>query len=140
MCVKLNPSERKAQMLTGLPLQEEIDHELSSSDRACLSELKAVLERFAKTKRFGVSMLHRHFDMADDEVPLESLGEEDRTSVIRLRKVADVADVSIATAWRLDGPEPTVVARCSATCGPPHRNADGRCDYYSEHSNLVVDG
>lgn len=128
-------------MLTGLPLQEEIDHELSSSDRACLSELKAVLERFAKTKRFGVSLLHRHFDMADDEVPLESLGEEERTSVTRLCKVADVAGVSIATAWRLDGPEPMVVARCSASCdGPPRRNADGRCDYYSEHSNLVVEG
>lgn len=126
-------------MLSGLPHQHDVDHELSESDILCLRELKSVLDRYGNAKRFGVTLLHRHFDVEDDEIPMEEVNVHTRTSTIRMRRISEVKETSIVTAWRLDGPEPQPVARCPAICDPTRLNPDEKCDHYSEYSNFVLD-
>ena len=59
---------------------------VSDRDGAVLAELKAVLVRHGATDRFGVCLLHRHFDLADDECLMESTDVEQRISVLNVEK------------------------------------------------------
>lgn len=43
----------------------------STEDEACLAEMKEVLRRHGKLGRFGLSLMHNHFEVADDEMLLE---------------------------------------------------------------------
>jgi len=40
---------------------------LQADDLACFRELRDVLLRYGALERFGISLIHRHFDIADDE-------------------------------------------------------------------------
>ena len=41
---------------------------LSASERECLREIRDVLVRHGCLGLFGVNLIHKHFDIADDEV------------------------------------------------------------------------
>lgn len=56
---------------------------VDDADRDCLLELRAVLERHHALDRFGVNLLHDHFDVAEDEVLLEVCDVEQHTLTIR---------------------------------------------------------
>jgi len=88
---------------------------LAPEDEDCLAELRGVLERHGRLKRFGVTLLHRHFDTADDEILVEACDVEKRTLVIQpVAKSALGASRSIQTNWRLDSGEATV--ECMQIC------------------------
>jgi hypothetical protein len=59
---------------------------IDDTDATCLEEIRQVLEKHGALKRFGVSLLHRHFDVADDEFMLETTNEEDREHWVRPMK------------------------------------------------------
>ncbi len=73
------------------------------------------LGRFGKLDRFGVVPLHQHFEMAPNEVLVETIDPRTRTLTSTPRNLADVPD-SIATTWQLGVPLPEVVARCIKVC------------------------
>lgn len=75
---------------------------LSDQDHACLDAVRDVLARFGCLDRFGLNLLHKHFEMAADEILVEQVDEEARKLVTKPVKVAVVADDlqnSIATQW-----------------------------------------
>lgn len=83
---------------------DEASSPFSVSDQACLDEIRQVLERNGKTRRFGITLLHKHFDLANDEVLLETPNPTDRTLSTRVMKVSELEEVSHdCTAWRFDG-------------------------------------
>jgi hypothetical protein len=41
---------------------------LSSADLAVLEEVRQVLAMHGALRRFGVTLQHQHFDLADDEI------------------------------------------------------------------------
>lgn len=53
---------------------QDIDHvePVSDKDHAVLVELKEVLLKHGYTNRFGVCLLHRHYDISQDEIILET--------------------------------------------------------------------
>jgi hypothetical protein len=61
---------------------------IDDSDAACLEDIRQVLEKHGALQRFGVSLLHRHFDVADDEFMLETTDEEQREHRVRPIKKA----------------------------------------------------
>ncbi len=73
------------------------------ADAALFAELKAVLERHGATARFGVTLLHTHFEIGADEVLVETCDAATRTLVTKPypRELA-LARPTIDTNWRFD--------------------------------------
>ncbi|MFP4520275.1 MAG: hypothetical protein ACLFQ5_12570 [Oceanicaulis sp.] len=87
---------------------------VDASDEACLHDVRQVLERHGKIGRFGVHLLHAHFDIGDDEVLLETCDQDQRILVSRIAK-ADSNDArsSIETSWAFDA---AADRRCQRKC------------------------
>ena len=56
---------------------------IGEDDAACLEEIRAVLEKHSCLERFGVTLLHSHFDLEDDEMMLETTDLEKREHWVR---------------------------------------------------------
>jgi hypothetical protein len=88
---------------------------VGEGDEACLADIKEVLRRHNKLDRFGVMLLHQHFDMDGDEILVEDVDVEKRTMLIRPVKRDQLTDVpSVGTQWRLDSE--TVLQGCMQRC------------------------
>jgi hypothetical protein len=59
----------------------------SDNDRGCLDAIRDVLVKHGCLDRFGVTLLHKHFDMAPDEILVEEVHQADRTLVTKPVKV-----------------------------------------------------
>lgn len=86
---------------------------LTGEDEECLKEIKGVLERFGKSNRFGVTLLHEHFDVDDDEVMQETTIPTKRRLVQTpvSRKLIDESEFA-ATSWELSGDTPRPLTVC----------------------------
>ncbi|TDD62052.1 hypothetical protein E1263_05420 [Kribbella antibiotica] len=82
-------------------------------DDAVFADIKAVLERHGALNRFGVTLLHQHFEIAQDESLVEHIDVENRTLVIRPMRDEEYATV-VETSWRLDAP--SGMASCETKC------------------------
>jgi hypothetical protein len=56
---------------------------IGDPDAACLEDVRLVLARHNALDRFGIALLHNHFDLADDEMMLETTDAERREHVVR---------------------------------------------------------
>lgn len=75
----------------------------SEADDACFAEIRDVLDRHGALGRFGVTLLHQHFDIGDDELLVEQVDVDTRTLTIQPVSVVDVANRRVKeTHWRLD--------------------------------------
>jgi hypothetical protein len=57
-----------------------------AADMGVLAEIQDVLKRHNALGRFGVNLLHQHFDMAKDEIMVEYTDVEARTQTLRVEK------------------------------------------------------
>ena len=55
--------------LAKLPTIDEVVP-VGPDDEACINEIRSVLARHNALQRFGITLLHKHFDITDDEVLL----------------------------------------------------------------------
>lgn len=101
---------------------------LGAADHACLQEIKDVLLRHGRLNRFGVTLLHEHFAMSDNEVLVEDCDPVSRTLTIRPEKISsDVLGSSIETSWELgDG---AVLSVCRVRC----RYNQGTGEHIKDH-------
>jgi hypothetical protein len=87
----------------------------STDDSACLDEIRQVLIKHGATHRFGISLLHQHFDVGNDEILVEECDPVARTLVIKPRKASEMEGVKrIETNWRLDSD--TSLLACVQVC------------------------
>lgn len=84
-------------------------------DDPCLNEIREVLDRHNALQRFGVTLLHEHFDVGEDEVLVESIDVGNRTLTLRPMKI-DAPNLGLETSWRLD--DPVAQRRCEVMCIP----------------------
>jgi hypothetical protein len=61
---------------------------IGDEDAECLEDIRQVLMKHGALDRFGISLLHRHFDVADDELMLETTDEDAREHWVRPIKKA----------------------------------------------------
>src|SRR2546425_11786166 len=90
---------------------------LSERDFDCIREVRDVLAKHGALERFGLSLLHQHFDLAPDECLVEFVDYDTRTLITRPVKSSSLeAQRSIETQWRLsDG---SAVTTCNGRCFP----------------------
>lgn len=106
-----------------LPRLSDTD-ELSDNDRECLREMMNVLIKHGRANRFGVSLLHSHFPLAEDEFLLEENDPKSRTLTIRPMSRTDHPSTAIRpTSWRWDKGEIRPFGMCGTAYG------GGSCGY-----------
>ncbi len=87
----------------------------STADEECFKELRDVLEKYDALERFGINLIHKHFDLDDDEEMVEFTDHENRMLVIKPMKKADLAKTPVTvTNWQLCKGEK--VSRRVCTC------------------------
>jgi hypothetical protein len=100
--------------LPPLPDIDEVEA-FSEKDHACINAIREILRQHEALGRFGLTLLHSHFNVTNDEVLVETVDTETRTLVTRPVKADDkTIGNSIETSWRLDSP--TGLARCETRC------------------------
>ena len=75
----------------------------SEADQACFNEIREVLKKHGAESRFGVTLLHRHFDVYEDEVLVETCDSGNRTLTLKPTKIEELGTLKLKeTNWRLD--------------------------------------
>src|SRR3990172_9207208 len=68
---------------------QDVDNVLKSNGEEWFYELRDVLKKHNALNRFGITLLHKHFDVADDEIMLETTDVENKTLHMRPVKTKD---------------------------------------------------
>src|SRR5687768_3557652 len=90
---------------------------LSDRDHLVLTDLRDVLRKHGVTDRFGVCLLHRHFDLNEDEVLVESTDPSARVSTLTVARRNSIQGRSIETVWRFSKDHSIVAGtECRQTC------------------------
>jgi hypothetical protein len=75
---------------------------LGLPDEACIDELRAVLARHGALNRFGITLLHDHFDLEPDEVLVETCDKQGRVLTMRPVKASALSvGTLVETQWQL---------------------------------------
>ena len=108
---------------------------INDGDLDCLAEVSAVLKKHGKRERFGIALLHKHFEMTGDERLVEHTDVERRVLTIKPVKQSE-AGPTIQTIWELgDGEDghkvfmaagSTAARTCKATQLIPQANGRPR--------------
>ena len=56
---------------------------IGDNDASCMAEIRSILQRYDCLDRFGVNVLHSNFELADDEILLETTDEAKREHWVR---------------------------------------------------------
>jgi hypothetical protein len=72
---------------------------LSEADESLMRDLRDVLRKHGATERFGITLLHKHFDLMDSEVLLESTDVHARRLILHAVP-GDHGAPSISTSWK----------------------------------------
>ena len=90
---------------------------ISDKDYEVLAELRSVLLKRGFHNRFGICLLHRHFDLSANEVLMETTDPEARISTLKVEDAAATSSGSIGTMWRFSPDTPPLVAvKCVVRC------------------------
>ncbi|GAW35227.1 hypothetical protein RA2_02287 [Roseovarius sp. A-2] len=88
---------------------------LVPEDEAVLSEIRDILIKHGKLHKFGVNLLHRHFDLAADECLVEYTDVDQRILKSVVEKRGQTA--AVETMWRFDTDSAGMcVSFCTRTC------------------------
>ena len=99
---------------------------LNSSDASCVSEIRDVLKKYNMLDRFGLCLLHKHFDLLEGEMLVEHTDPDARTLNFQVINEGDIGPGTVyETQWRLS--DDTTLMTCRSRCvtgpgGMPHRN------------------
>ncbi len=88
--------------------------EFSETDKDCFREVRDVLKKHDALNRFGLTLIHSHFDLADDEILLETTDIIGRTQTVQAVKKKDIKEEDvIITNWVLTEGEAVSMRRCA---------------------------
>lgn len=123
----------EALQLSARPLSDIREVEpFGPKDQACFDEVRDVLARHGMLSRFGVTLLHRHFEVGNDEVLVERIDVEKRilqTTPVPRDEVGD----AIQTSWRFD--DSVIGQMCETQC-QPDRDAQGNPIHMRPHYTI----
>lgn len=95
---------------------------VDDQDYVVLEEIRQVLAKHGSTERFGICLLHRHFDVAAGEIAVEYTDTASRISTVRVEQHGPEGNY-LQTMWRF-GSSPENVTVCVR-----------RCNNYGGHKN-----
>lgn len=94
---------------------------LSAADLACMNEVRAALAKHGKLDRFALHLIHKHFDIAEDEILVEYSEASSREQFFRVEKAnSEAARHAIPTTWTLEQMQPMARCVCAYRQGSGH--------------------
>lgn len=95
---------------------EDLDP-ICDTDYDVLREVRDVLIKHGYEDRFGICLLHKHFEIKQGEMPLERSDEEKRISTITVVPEEEIDD-AWATSWAFSKDVPDIKAgrNCTQKC------------------------
>jgi hypothetical protein len=85
---------------------------LDDNDLVCLQEIRAVLKKHRKIDRFGVTLLHQHFDLKSGEILMETASDQNRSMTQEPVFVGEVERNAVDTSWYLGSRMPLALVKC----------------------------
>ena len=105
-----------AQNVNSLGNIDDIDGRLPNDD-VIFAEVREVLRRHGVERKYGLTLLHKHFDIEEDEVMVEFTDIVGRTQISKPVKVQEISTKSlIEVTWRLD--DERLMSACDRYCSP----------------------
>ena len=94
----------------------------SETEAPAFSEIREILVKYGLERKYGVALLHKHFDLAEDEMLVEFTDLEARTLISKPIKIGAISSTSlIETSWMLG--YDVVMGNCVTVCYyDPSRN------------------
>lgn len=90
----------------------------TDADDELFQDLAEVLKRHSALDRFGITLLHKHFEIAADEALLETTDIESRKQFLTTVKRGELVTLNaIETSWRL-GPDGKALWGCVCVQDP----------------------
>lgn len=89
---------------------------VNEGDHACLLELREVLRKYGQQDRFGVALLHSHFDLEEDEVMLETSDHSNRSLHLNAVRQSETGKHDVGTIWKLADGDLDVASWCRSYC------------------------
>ncbi len=97
---------------SGIPDIDQVET-FSERDEECFREIRDVLKKYNALDRFGLTLIHTHFVIDEDEVMVESTDIETRTHTIRPMKQHDLDEQMFTiTNWKLTETDKVVKRTC----------------------------
>lgn len=94
------------------PMIDDVE-DITPEDRKCFEEIRKILVKHGKEKKFGVTLLHQHFPINPGEVMLETNDPKTRTLLMRPVKESDIGNTPYReTQWRLDTGQISMACVC----------------------------
>lgn len=96
---------------------------LTDEDHATLQMVREVLRKRNAIDKFGVTLLHDHFEIGDDEILVETTDIETRVQTIKPYRNEELKEANlgeeayIQTNWRFDANDPKNLM-CLGVCFP----------------------
>ena len=86
-----------------------------ASDAAMFSEVAAVLRRQGLQDKYGLTLLHKHFDLHDDEQLVEFTDVQNRVLTLKPMRIGEIPRENLTeTNWCLN--DNSVVSACVVFC------------------------
>jgi hypothetical protein len=90
---------------------------LGDVDLAIFEEIRDVLKRHNALDRFGISLLHKHFTLDDNEALVEVCDKGMRRLLIAPVKIAESEQSKLVeTSWRLTEGSVSTMTKCHMRC------------------------
>ncbi len=96
---------------------------LTDEDHATLQMVREVLRKRNAIDKFGVTLLHDHFEIGDDEILVETTDIETRVQTIKPYRNEELKEANLGeeayvqTNWRFDSNDPKNLV-CLGVCFP----------------------
>lgn len=88
---------------------------INDKDYEVLDEVRAVLDKHNYTDRFGMILLHKHFELQEDEILIEDTDTANRISTVKVTKESGSSEGTIETMWKF-GKGVNAVTKCVLRC------------------------
>ncbi len=102
--------DRNVSILNEVPSSS---YTLSGRDAACIQDIVSVLKKHNCLGRFGLTLLHRHFDIEEGEILAETNNPVCRTLLLEPIEKNELKNFNYyETAWRFDNEKPVTTCVC----------------------------
>jgi len=96
---------------------DEVENFDPEKDQPLFDEIKAILAKHGALHRFGITLLHKHFDVFEGERMVEVCDHNARTLTLRpTREPLGKDETYVQTNWRFDTDSLLVNQLCFADC------------------------
>lgn len=103
---------------------------ITKEDTDCLTELKEIIQKYGMENKFGISLLHKHFDFKDNEMLVETINVQERVLTTTPVLVDEERKKSLVqTVWCFSKDQ-SLVKGCESFCP---RDDKGRLKGYKDH-------